>query len=503
MLMIFAIKHKFFAILLLSLVGLQSQASIFIRWLDAENQSVLQKFKEPVPVTSLTFGTELMMMNVGAKLALTYTYAPDNADITGIKWTSDNPDVANVNETGLVNAISEGVCKITATYGNNQTQRCIVLVENSTGSSDGHDFVNLGLPSGTIWAMTNIGADSPEEEGLMLQTDIANAADSLWGVYWKTPSMLQFEELVNSDYTTTIQTSMNGVSGFLIVSQTNSKGIFLPSATYQGKGGAGSIADNGGKLTVRPVYKGIADSASIIVSSTDLNFGTVAVGSTKSLSFDIRNNTFVPQEIRAFRLDNKDFSIDWTGGELPPNTTQCVTVKYSPTSKTIATGGSLNIVSATDSSFVNVIASSHTGSPDLTTKKNLVVWGKDGSQTTFVLNEQPVVTISGGMVKVEAETAMTEFCFNDILKLTYEGLIETPSTLNDISSKKVFERTGDALTFFSDQEDLHVQIVSMSGIIVRQFTAMQGNVYNLPLGHLQTGAYVISVNKVSYKIVIR
>jgi len=34
-----------------------------------------------------------------------------------------------------------------------------------TGTTDGHDWVNLGLPSGTLWATMNIGATSPEEYG--------------------------------------------------------------------------------------------------------------------------------------------------------------------------------------------------------------------------------------------------------------------------------------------------------------------------------------------------
>lgn len=31
--------------------------------------------------------------------------------------------------------------------------------------TNGHDFVDLGLPSGTLWATMNVGADSPEDYG--------------------------------------------------------------------------------------------------------------------------------------------------------------------------------------------------------------------------------------------------------------------------------------------------------------------------------------------------
>lgn len=37
--------------------------------------------------------------------------------------------------------------------------------EPSSGSFYGHDYVDLGLPSGTLWATCNVGANAPEEYG--------------------------------------------------------------------------------------------------------------------------------------------------------------------------------------------------------------------------------------------------------------------------------------------------------------------------------------------------
>ena len=34
---------------------------------------------------------------------------------------------------------------------------------------NGFDYVDLGLPSGTMWATCNVGADKPEDEGLLFQ----------------------------------------------------------------------------------------------------------------------------------------------------------------------------------------------------------------------------------------------------------------------------------------------------------------------------------------------
>lgn len=513
---------------------------------------------------NFSLGTKVLMIGKGETIGLTYTFSSSNENAPKVTWSSNNGNIAIVSEEGNVTAVSEGSCIVTATYGEYVHDECLIFVGNIAGTSDGQDYVDLGLPSGTLWAMTNIGASSPDEAGLYFQwgkisgyetvTDnlvetgssvsdglgelstADDAADVLWGAYWRIPSRAQIEELVNSNYTTITHTSMNGVGGILITSLVNGKCIFMPVTSNQNGENSGNTqpignywsrtpsdndtqayelyftstnpafcisTDQKNVLNIRPVYEGIKANPSIIVNSSDLNFGTVAVGNSRSLSFDVWNNTYERQEILPFALDDTDFSIDWNGGELQPNATQTVTITYSPSTPVIATGGTLSIGTSDMSSLVNVFASSHKASSDLMSKKNLVVWGKDASQTIFVLNERPIVTVADGKVKIESATTSAEFNFSEILKLTYEGLIDPSTSLNEIDTKKSFEKTADALLFSSDREDLHVQIVSFAGMVVRQFTVKQGLIFSLPLNQLSTGVYVISVNKISYKIAIR
>ena len=490
-------------------------------------------------ITVVSLGTKVLMMDIGESIGLTYVFDPSSESEPSITWTTSNDDVAVVNTGGVVTAVSEGSCTVVVSCGGNIQDECLVVVDNTAGTSDGHDYVDLGLPSGTLWATTNLGAGSPEDDGLHYQwgseeigelsTD-KDAADNSWGAYWRTPSRAQIEELVNSSFTTITQSSMNGVDGFLITSLINDKCIFLPAKSNQDDGNtlegcywsrssynstqvyeliltsklqASCVpADRSNALPVRPVYEGIVTSSGIVVSSGELNFGTVAIGSSRSLSFEIWNNTFEQKEILPFSLNNADFSIDWNGGELEPHAKQLVTVTYSPTTTTIATGGLLSIGTVSDSTPVSVFASSHKGHSYLTTKRNLVVWGKDGSKTTFVLNKKPVVTVADGIIKVESTTTSAEFIFNDILKLTYEGIVDPSASLNDIEMK-TFEQSNDALTFYSDCEDLYVQIVSLSGVIVKQFTVKQGLTFSLPLNQFSAGVYVTNVNEISYKIAIR
>jgi hypothetical protein len=131
-----------------------------------------------------------------------------------------------------------------------------------------YEYVDLGLPSGTLWATCNIGADSPEEYGdyfawgetetkeiytwetykwcngtkesitkynadgpdeLLPEDD---AATAIWGDNWQMPSEEQIEELRDYDNTTQEWTTENGINGWKITSKTNGNSIFLPAAGY-------------------------------------------------------------------------------------------------------------------------------------------------------------------------------------------------------------------------------------------------------------------------------
>ena len=148
---------------------------------------------------------------------------------------------------------------------------------------DTHEYVDLGLPSGTLWATCNIGATSPEDYGDYFawgETEGYNSGKTIfdwstykwckgsentmtkyctdsnygyngftdakteldleddaayvnWGPAWRMPSIEQFRELINSSYTTTEWTTQNGVNGRKITSKTNGNSIFLPAAGYR------------------------------------------------------------------------------------------------------------------------------------------------------------------------------------------------------------------------------------------------------------------------------
>lgn len=160
----------------------------------------------------------------------------------------------------------------------------------------GQEYVDLGLPSGTLWATCNIGASSPEQYGNFFAwgetvpygTDgktifnwstykycngtedsmtkyctidrysisdvpdritelepVDDAATGNWGLEWRMPSYARFEELRNDQYTTWPPESLNNVNGIRVTSKTNNKSIFLPMTGYRLEGASSQAGEDG------------------------------------------------------------------------------------------------------------------------------------------------------------------------------------------------------------------------------------------------------------------
>lgn len=119
------------------------------------------------------------------------------------------------------------------------------------------EYIDLGLPSGTLWATKNVGAASPEEygnyyawgeietkeeylsdncstSGIALDDISGNsqydAATANLDTTWKMPTKLDIEELINN--CTLEATTLNSVNGYKIIGP-NGNSIFVPSGGYK------------------------------------------------------------------------------------------------------------------------------------------------------------------------------------------------------------------------------------------------------------------------------
>ena len=149
--------------------------------------------------------------------------------------------------------------------------------DSSGGSLNGHEWVDLGLPSGTLWATCNVGASKPEGFGsyfawgeiqpkssyryetyhhcngsynsltkycsdpyygyngftddLTFLLPVDDAATANWGSGWCIPTVIQWLELLDNTSGIKISDYQNGVHGWLLTAN-NGRSIFLPTAGY-------------------------------------------------------------------------------------------------------------------------------------------------------------------------------------------------------------------------------------------------------------------------------
>ncbi len=146
------------------------------------------------------------------------------------------------------------------------------------GELNGHEYVDLGLPSGTLWATCNVGASSPADYGdyfawgetapktaydwstykwcngseyaltkynteskygTVDNKTVLEAADDAatvnWGSGWRMPTYVEMGELLKcTDWTWTTKTNSKGeaVNGYDVKSAFNGNSLFLPVAGY-------------------------------------------------------------------------------------------------------------------------------------------------------------------------------------------------------------------------------------------------------------------------------
>ena len=122
----------------------------------------------------------------------------------------------------------------------------------SDGETNGHKWVDLGLPSGLKWATCNLGTDAVDQDGGYyrwgaittyyegdkyakdeVQKDITSdasydAATAHWGNDWHTPTVQDFAELMEN--CTWEWTNIGRRKGLKVTSKHNGKYIFLPAS---------------------------------------------------------------------------------------------------------------------------------------------------------------------------------------------------------------------------------------------------------------------------------
>ena len=97
-------------------------------------------------------------------------------------------------------------------------------------SLGGHEYVDLGLPSGKLWSTMNYGATRTTGNGNYLEWFALNEISNNWGSDWGTPTISEYAELIN--FCTWTWTSQGGVNGYRIQGRNNNEMLCCGCNSY-------------------------------------------------------------------------------------------------------------------------------------------------------------------------------------------------------------------------------------------------------------------------------
>ncbi len=114
-------------------------------------------------------------------------------------------------------------------YASEQYGNAFDEITINVKSTQSYDYIDLGLPSGTLWATCNVGAGNPWEYGELLESE-EDPATLKMGSNWRLPTQNEYRELAeNCNLQWTTDYNGTGVKGLIVTSKKyTNKHIFLP-----------------------------------------------------------------------------------------------------------------------------------------------------------------------------------------------------------------------------------------------------------------------------------
>ncbi|MBO7651371.1 MAG: hypothetical protein J6S84_01470, partial [Bacteroidales bacterium] len=242
-----------------------------------------------ISTTSATLHGSILSHGASDITVRGFEYGTDEENLTEIVQSTDGTNDFSVSLTNL----ASNTTYYYRAYATNSddTGYGEIKMFTTNGIINDHEFVDLGLPSGTKWATCNVGASNPEDYGdyfawgettpkdtytwetyiyaegtsnnnpeltkynnnaqygnngftdnLTTLESTDDAATANWGAGWRMPTETEMRELIeNCDIT---WTSTSG-AGMVFTSRSNGNSIFLPAAGTYGVNGLRDLGSYG------------------------------------------------------------------------------------------------------------------------------------------------------------------------------------------------------------------------------------------------------------------
>ena len=376
--------------------------------LNEEVEDAVNLTVSAIPVTNVSLDQAELNLQVGKTGQLTATITPNNATNKSCNWSSNNDEVAVVDNNGLVTAVGVGQATITATSldGTNKYGTCLVKVTEAAASSDvgtfelissseleiGQYVLFVGSNSGSYYAMNTQSSNNRATNSVTVTSNkIERTASSSFRAFkvkaGVSSGTFSFYDETDNGYLYAASSSKN----YLRTQSTlDANGSFTSSLAASGSSSNKYIRFNYNNGT--PIFSCYGSSTTQLAVSIYAN--TSGSGSTPTptnvypTSIDVTGNSSIAKG------ETSQLSVTFT-----PSDTTIKDVTYSSSNTAVATVSNTGLVTGVSAGTAVITASAATATGSVTdtitiTVSNIAVTGVSLDPTSISVAAGKTATIT-------------------------------------------------------------------------------------------------------------
>lgn len=129
----------------------------------------------------------------------------------------------------------------------------------------------------------------------------------------------------------------------------------------------------------------------------------------------------------------------------------------------------------------------------------LQLWLKTGEQVSFPLATEPVITIEEGVMTVDTES----YRFEEVSKYTFEASPALAITTPQSDGGEGLQINNGELRINGVNAPTDIRLYDISGMDLHPQTVTKDNTVTIKTAGLAAGAYVLTINGNSHKIIVK
>lgn len=136
---------------------------------------------------------------------------------------------------------------------------------------------------------------------------------------------------------------------------------------------------------------------------------------------------------------------------------------------------------------------------DVHTPQYIQLWLKTGEQVSFPLATEPVITIEEGVMAVDTES----YRFEEVSKYTFEASPALAITTPQADGGEGLQINNGELRINGVKAPTDIHLYDISGMELHPQTVAKDNTVTIKTAGLAAGAYVLTINGNSHKIIVK